>query len=56
MMRKIIQGMSESSEHTNPTVPAVDGMTIRRPEMRPTVAVLFPNILFLITNPIKGNQ
>jgi len=46
MMRKIIQGMRESSEHTSPTVPAVEGMIIRRPEMRPTVAVLFPNMLF----------
>lgn len=44
--------MSESSEHTSPAVPAVEGMTIRRPEIRPTVAVLFPNMLFLITNAV----
>ena len=44
--------MRESSEHTSPTVPAIDGMTIRRPEMRPTVAVLFPNTLFLMTNAV----
>lgn len=40
--------MSERMEKTNPITPAVEGIAMSNPEIRPMVAVVLPNLLLYI--------
>jgi hypothetical protein len=41
---KTIQGISDTKENTSPNIPAVDGISIKKPDTNPQIAVALLNV------------
>ena len=43
-IEKTIQGINETNDKTNPSIPAVDGIIINTPAINPHIAVVLLNV------------